>query len=36
MIGSIFHRGKDYKIDFYKPIDISMPLSTDKNSASAW
>lgn len=36
MIGSIFHRGKDYKIDFYKPIDISMPLSTDKHSASAW
>ena len=36
MIGSIFHKGKDYKIDFYKPIDISMPLSTAKNCASAW
>lgn len=36
MIASIFHKGKDYKIDFYKPIDISMPLSSDKNSASAW
>lgn len=36
MIASIFHKGKDYKIDIYQPIDISMPLSTDKNSASAW
>lgn len=36
MIASIFHKGKDYKIDLYQPIDISMPLSTNKNSASAW
>lgn len=36
MIASIFHKGKDYRIDLYKPIDISMPLSTDIHSASAW
>lgn len=36
MIASIFHKGKDYKIDFRSPIDISMPLSTDVHSASAW
>lgn len=36
MIASIFHRGKDYKIDFRSPIDISMPLSTDPHNASAW
>lgn len=36
MIASIFHKGKDYKIDLYQPIDISMPLSANKNSASAW
>lgn len=36
MIATIFHKGKEYKIDFFKPIDISMPLSTDPKSASAW
>lgn len=36
MIASIFHKGKDYKIDFFQPIDISIPLNTDKNAASAW
>jgi kynurenine formamidase len=36
MIATIFHKGKDYKIDFFKPIDISIPLSTDKNCVSAW
>src|SRR5688500_17520123 len=36
MIATIFHAGKEYKVDFFKPIDISMPLSTDKQSASAW
>lgn len=36
MIASIFHKGKDYKIDFYSPIDISMPLTTSPQSASAW
>lgn len=36
MIATLFHKGKDYKIDFFQPIDISMPLSTLSNSASAW
>ncbi len=36
MIATIFHQGKEFKIDFFKPIDISIPLSTDKNSVSAW
>lgn len=36
MIGTIFHKGKNYRIDFYQPIDISIPLSNDKNCTSAW
>lgn len=36
MIATLFHKGKEYKIDFFQPIDISMPLSTHENSASAW
>lgn len=36
MIASIFHKGKDYKIDLFQPIDISMPLYSDKSCASAW
>lgn len=36
MIANIFHKGKSYQVDFYKPIDISIPLSADKNCVSAW
>lgn len=36
MIASIFHRGKTYKVDFFKPIDISIPLHTGKECVSAW
>lgn len=36
MIATIFHAGKEYKIDFFKPLDISMPLYADKDCASAW
>lgn len=36
MIATIFHAGKEYKVDFFKPIDISMPLSTLENCTSAW
>ncbi|HQQ93592.1 MAG TPA: cyclase family protein [Bacteroidia bacterium] len=36
MIASIFHRGKTYKVDLYQPIDLSMPLSTEKGRTSAW
>jgi len=36
MIATIFHSGKEYRVDFFKPIDISMPLSTAENSTRAW
>jgi arylformamidase len=36
MIASIFHRGKEYKLDFFQPIDISMPLHHNQNCTSAW
>lgn len=36
MIATIFHSGKEYKVDFFKPIDISMPLYAGKDCASAW
>ena len=36
MIATIFHLGIEYKIDFFKPIDISMPLSTNLDATCAW
>jgi arylformamidase len=36
MIATIFHLGKEFKVDFFKPIDISIPLHASKESASAW
>jgi kynurenine formamidase len=36
MIASVFHKGNDYKIDLYQPIDISIPLSDRADCASAW
>lgn len=36
MIATIFHRGKEYKVDFFKPIDISIPLHNGKDCVSAW
>lgn len=36
MIATIFHAGKEYRVDLFKPIDISMPLSTSENSTRAW
>ncbi|PBQ33352.1 metal-dependent hydrolase [Sphingobacteriaceae bacterium] len=36
MIATIFHAGKEYKVDFFKPLDISIPLKADKDCASAW
>jgi arylformamidase len=36
MIATIFHLGKEFKVDFFKPIDISIPLRADKDCASAW
>src|SRR5215216_6296736 len=36
MIATIFHLGKEYKVDFFKPLDISIPLKAEKACASAW
>ena len=36
MIAKIFHAGKEYNVDFFHPIDISIPLSSDPQSVSAW
>src|SRR6478609_6586636 len=36
MIATIFHRGKEYRVDFFKPIDISIPLHTGYDCVSAW
>ncbi len=36
MIATIFHKGREYRIDFFKPIDISMPLHNGQSCTSAW
>ncbi len=36
MIATLFHKGKEYKVDFFQPIDISIPLTNNKNCVSAW
>lgn len=36
MIATVLHSGKEYKIDFFNPIDISIPLSDDPSTVSAW
>ncbi len=36
MIATIFHRGKEYRVDLFKPIDISIPLHTGDDCVSAW
>jgi arylformamidase len=36
MVATIFHRGREYKVDFFKPIDISIPLHTGEDCVSAW
>lgn len=36
MIASIFHKGKEYKTDFFHPIDISLPLHSGADCVSAW
>ena len=36
MIANIFHKGNPYQVDFFKPIDISIPLTTDKECVNAW
>lgn len=36
MIANIFHKARTYQVDLFKPIDISIPLTTDKDCVSAW
>lgn len=36
MIATIFHLGREYKVDLFKPIDISIPLAGSAETASAW
>jgi len=36
MIADIDINGKNFRFDLSKPIDVSMPLSSDENNASAW
>jgi kynurenine formamidase len=36
MVGTLLHNGKTFRVDFFHPIDISMPLSTDEHAAKAW
>lgn len=36
MIATLFHKGKSLRVDFYQPIDISMPLDTDERRTKAW
>ncbi len=36
MIANLFHKGRSYQVDLFKPIDISIPLTTDKDCVSAW
>jgi arylformamidase len=36
MIATVLHRGKEFRVDFFKPIDISMPLHAGEECASAW
>lgn len=36
MIGKLFHKGREFNVDFFKPIDISIPLHNGKDCVSAW
>lgn len=36
MIANIFHKGREYQVDFFKPIDISIPLTNTNDCVSAW
>lgn len=36
MVATIFHQGKTFRVDLFKPIDISMPLYSSEECASAW
>ncbi len=36
MIATVLHKGKEFRVDFFKPIDISMPMHSGEDCASAW
>ncbi|MFN5459566.1 MAG: cyclase family protein [Bacteroidota bacterium] len=36
MLATITYKGKEYKIDLFQPIDISIPLHTGENCVNAW
>lgn len=36
MIASILHAGKEFRVDFFKPIDISVPFRADEHATRAW
>ncbi len=36
MVATVFHKGKEYRVDLFQPLDISMPLHTGNDCTSAW
>lgn len=36
MIATVFHAGREYKVDFFKPIDVSMAFRADDRATRAW
>ena len=36
MVATILHKGKTIRVDFFNPIDISMPLDVDDKRTKAW
>lgn len=36
MLATIFHKGREFKVDFFQPIDISIPLHSGEHCVSAW
>ena len=36
MVATILHKGKTIRVDFYNPIDISIPLDSDEKRTKAW
>lgn len=36
MIATLFHSGKEFRVDFFKPIDISMSFRAEERATRAW
>ncbi len=36
MIATLLHKGQTYRLDFFQPIDISIPLHSGRDCVSAW